>query len=273
MNTAWFTAGLIAATVACGAAEDEGPAPRGRLTALSVPDDAAAARKAGCFVHGSNVGTGIANLILLAGGFQQFLESRGGPIPVVLLAEVHGWGEDEVELAFLEGSQKSRDTFIVDEGAYEADGTPRIRYGGLSMEAGGWTEGRSPKFNLPVPLFEDLLLEADVLQTSLTAQLAVDDAGLTADATLTGYLTEVQLRRVVTDTLTACATDEPPSVCQLLFSQYGMMPDPEEIYGVVLGLVRGLDARVTDGVASECTDDCNAMSVCFSMTIEPIGAE
>lgn len=271
---------LFAASLAlfsCSQSDELGPI--GRVTAMRAPAELADARDMGCVVVGERLGTGLGTLELLTGGFSSFFQPRsGGQIDVVLLAEAHPSGDQgKIDVRFLRGRQESRETFSVLRESYEEndpDARAKLEFRAVEADRDGWIEGDAPSFMGPLPVLDDFFLDVELATVRLNAKLFEDGDRLEIKpAILTGYLSENEVRRLITVVVGACNGPSPPSVCAAVLDLLGDGSE-DSLLDAFRDLLGGFDARLLEGGApSFCAPEedgsCNAASICLELGIEP----
>ena len=259
--------------------------PSGRIVSLSTPESPRAARQLGCQVFGENVGIGLSNLVLLAGGLDQYLvPDESGQIPLHMVAVLEGFsGGDAISdretfglnlfYATLDESGETllrRDAFT--------DGDPDMtavnNYTAAVVNSEGWFESTAGDFLLVTPVFEDLILAFTIELASFTGKLKVDGDGVGGEMLMTGYLTRSTLIGFLTDIRDECLGEDPPQLCNLIGGLINEDTTAEDLLDVGLGLINGFDANVTNGYPYSCgpnspeARECNAASVCILLELE-----
>lgn len=258
-------------------AEQNAWGPLGRITQLDVPDDAPAARRAGCLVHGPAAGTGLRNVLLLAGGgLGRFLRPDfQGRIALVLFVRALGWPEgaraDEVEafeLQVLAGTHLGEAEFEVAPRSFvDADPAagPRVSVPAVLDE--GWIEHPPTAMFLSIPLLTGPLVDVPLEHARLTGRLVPDGPGVALhDGVLTGYLGADGVDALVGEVQTICAAEAPPAVCTLFGDQINL--PRAELVTQVIGLAGGYDVALSEaGIPGPCVEPeaCNALAVCLQV--------
>lgn len=269
---------------------DFGPA--SRVTYLEIPTDPGLSEALGCGgVVGTNAGTGLAGLLGLAMINLEDLVNpdENGDIQVILLAEAADWAVGETGNDLNGGTglstlnmyigAKDGENFLIDPASFGDDGTPLITFPETNMACG---EVASPAsdFGLTIPA-EGLIIDLSLSATSVRGTLSVDGNNngfelkapvrdengdvVEAGAVLTGYLTRGAVVELVDKLKMICAAEDAPGFCAQA-NQILAGDDIEALVDdVVIPILRGLDAKVDGDSVSECTDDCNAISVCLSI--------
>lgn len=251
--------------------------PAGRITRLDVPATPADARAAGCLVHGGKVGTGLAQLLLLAGGgLRRFVAPDArGRIGLVIALRAEGWPAGaaagtvaRIDLGMLEGTQDAALELLYLPRAFRDDdpaGTPRTYFPDTLLDD-GWLDTEPGVVELPVPLLEGAPIALGLEHARIHGRLAADGPGLRVDhGVLTGYLTAARARQLIDDIRTICLSPEPPGICNLFAEQ--IRQPPEELLALIVGLVGGLDVTFESGVPRTCDpaqETCDALSACFT---------
>ncbi len=251
--------------------------PAARLGALGVPADAPSARRAGCAVFGSNVGTGLHNLVLLAGGIDRYVRPDArGRVPVVVLLRAAGWPEGarvaelaQLDLTVVRGAQNEANEFVVDPQGWNAPAS----FAATRVAAGGWLEAPPGGFELPVPVPGGFVLSLPVHEGRIAGRLFVDGPGFgVADGLLTGYVADATLLAEIGEVRALCAGEGAPSVCALIGGILSSRTD-EEVRDLLVGQTGGYDVHLDDaGHPYACDPDrpCNALSVCLQFAAEGV---
>lgn len=273
---------LSGAVAGCGGGSGNvtpGVESAGRVVALGAPQDAASGRRAGCVSQGKNVGSGFGNLIEVSGGLDQHLRpGDGGAIRVVLLATARSLGTAPArsfDLKFFRGAQGSDGTFVPADGdrAREAWG---VSFEHAALAEDGWMETREATFVMPVPVFTDYLTQLDVSAASFTGKVTIDDRGLKVEnGALTGYVTAASVQKMLVESDKVCLSPRPPEICAIVRDFLGPDKNLSDALPTLLSFAGGYDTRVENGRASTCDPkaeptDCNAVSACILVGIEPV---
>jgi len=253
-------------------------APMGRVVEMAIPEDPPAARRAGCVVHGRQVGTGPYNLNLVAGGdvFGQLTPQGDGHIPVVMLLRAAGWpaglaGEalETVDIEFFGGRHTEDRAFVVSADQF-VDGDPQnpalIHFDEVPLR-GGWFVTEPNAFNLPLVVLDGPVIPVPLMGTQLRGRLAADGPGLRIDhGILTGYVTYDSLAQLITHVRILCERGEAIGVCALLGDQLGR-PD-EELVALIVSILGNYDARVEGDYGFPCEPEgegvCDAVGLCVT---------
>ena len=264
--------------------------PMARVDDLDLPEDAPTARRSGCQVEGPSAGSGVRNLVAVAGGDLRRVVTPDseGRVPSVLLFRAVGWDPGtsaldlrQVDLEFYEGTQGEDLAFLVKRAAFsEGDPTAgsRVVYPDEPVER-GWLATQPGHLELPLNLVIAPELALPISNARVAGRLSADGPGFRLDkATLTGYLTLEDGRRLVERIKTMCAVPEPPGLCALVGGQLDRPTD--ELVDLVVGILGGFEVRYTDGSVSPCDpeaeQDCNAVGVCLLLAargVEVVGVE
>jgi hypothetical protein len=260
--------------------------PAARLVDMQVPAGPDAARRAGCAVFGTNVGTGLYNLVILAGGIHRFFQpDLQGRVPLVLLLQARGWPPGApvtdvpaFDLAILQGAQDAANRFLYRRDAFtDADPSqPVSLFAGAHLEFGGWIAAPPATFPLPVPTPGGYVLTLPLGEARLTGRVFVDGPGFgVADGLITGYVADATLLDAVGRIRAACATDAPPAICALVGGVIHDRSDAE-IRDLLVGQAGGFDAYLDEaGHPRDCdpAHPCNALSACLQFTAEGVTVE
>lgn len=257
--------------------------PVARVVDLEVPEDAAAAREAGCGVVGSNAGTTMRAWLARVGredlGNQVRPDLRGDA-PVVMLVQTPEWRPfaevadlDLLTLRSLSGVREGGRTLVTRDSWVDpddADSAGRIEFPFTPIaEDGTFTTGGGP-FLMPFPLSDELALTVRLEGAALTGTLSVDAPGIAiADARVEGYWTEEAIVEWVAQLMAVCAGPRPrPDFCGILAFALPPGSPPEDGIPVLKQFLGGFDVNWIDGAPQECAADCNAVSVCFLLEAE-----
>ena len=272
----------------------EGPwGPAGRLVDLSVPSNPETARLQGCDLVGSSAGTTIRPLVdlLTPGGLNSLTQpDSSGQIYLIVYGHFIDWlpgrsiqAVSALDLGFYvgvhigppppNGEWLIDPDSLVDEPGGRAQ-SPRVLFRGTRIEPDGRVTGSTDPFVMLVPGAVPVPLRLRV--SRLSGHIEIDWMGFRLrQGVMTGYLTVEGLIEIIRGIQHACAAPNPPSVCDIVAAVVGGVDqDPEFALSMLLPLLGGYDARVTDGTASRCDvgmiDDCNAIGVCLQFEMEPI---
>ncbi len=173
--------------------------PAARVDFLEIPENADAARRAGCAVEGASAGSSLRNLLALAGGGldRAVQPDADGRVELVILLRVPDWPEgvasialERVELQLLEGTQADDDRFLIRRRTFtdgDPEAAPRTRFPDEPVSE-GWVE-TSPRpllLSVGLSLAPDLVLP--LTNGRIRGRLAADGAGFRVDHGLvTGY--------------------------------------------------------------------------------------
>ena len=272
---------------ALGAQGEWGPA--ARMVSFDVPNNAREARSFGCLSQGANLGVGLGNIIILAGGIEQFIRPDAeGQIALLILAQALGWEEGqsidevgEVDLRFFDGVggpepgyQIARTSFADEDPAGEV----LSQFPQASINTNGWLETSPGRFRLSIPAFEGLVLVLPIEYAVFSSRVRVDEPGMSLSGVLTGYLEGSTIEGLIDTVRASCQSESPPQICGLFGSQ--IERPNEELLPTILGFVQGYDARMEGGFPFPCdpADEepesaCNVISVCIQMNMEGVAIE
>jgi hypothetical protein len=262
--------GLVALLVAACSAEPN--APKGRVFALSAPDDGEAARRAGCFSAGSSSGAGFGALASAIGGLQRYVERNNDDIPLLFLVEAYGYEGpgSMIELRFLPGEDLGNGAIGLREQTYHDHDLHSVTPSELEAVALGddqWLDSSAERFHLPEVSVSDHLLELVLESVSFSGKLFADENGLALDGALTGYLSRERFAAESARFARACSEGASVAAC----TAFGAPLEEAEIESRLSAIAGGFDAELEGGVPSSCSDEaCNALSVCLVMSVEPI---
>jgi hypothetical protein len=255
--------------------------PMARVNDLYVPDYPEQSRSKGCLLFGENVGTGLANLLLLAGGFEPYLKpNSSGEIGYVLMTEADGWEEgvslpelNSVTMNLLYGLHGGDELFHIDPFSFESenpDGALVSSFEESDVE-NGWFKTTPTQIKFQLPVLADFMVVAQLDWTVMTGQLRVDGPGHGVDnGTLAGYLSRESLTDIGHQIHSTCYSDNPVSVCDLLSGYLTPEMDDEALLNLLLGFTTGFDVLIVDGIPGDCVEEseCNAMGVCLVFEAE-----
>ena len=239
------------------------------LDAPADPDDAIAE---GCTTLGAHHGASLANLgILFDGNFSDIVSpDANGEIAMLMVFQLGGWrvGQTvaqtgQLSLNLYKGEILD-ESFWLDASSFDENGEPRIRFEGTFIDDGSLNTPAVATFNLPIPtgpIIFDLALEEAVM----VGDVRVDEIGFSIqNGRIEGYLTEQTLVENITRFQVHCAEEGMgDDSCELINSAPQGTP-PDALVATLLSVLGGgYDAKINNGVALDCVDDCNALSVCL----------
>ena len=247
--------------------------PSARLSAFSLPMDAASATAGGCRLTSERNGTALGGLLMLVGGVDTNELVRPNPetgeIQLVLLNQLVGWESGStgneagtLKADFFTGVQENETEFMIDPVSL-VDGEPIIFFDGTTI-VDGLYQTQPSDFIVDLPI-ADLPLQLRLSQAEVSGFVTVDEVGFNmTEGVLGGYLTKDAIVELIEGINTVCAADEPPSLCDSVGSF--LSGNAEQDLGLLLPILGGFDAAVAaDGSTSACSGDspdCNAISVC-----------
>ena len=254
--------------------------PSARLSALTIPADAAAATTGGCRLAGSSNGASLGGLLALAGGAvdtNSFVQpDENGEISLILLNHLKGWADGatgnsagELDAQFFTGVQSGVDTFDIDPVSLQGDGSPYISFPGTTVTDGLLSTPTST-FTVNLPILDGVNLGIRLDQAKLEGDLSIKPAGFELNnGVLGGYLTTDGIMELINGLIAACTSPMPPdalsSVCPIIGT------DANVAFGLLTTFVT-LDTAVNgDAPAASCSGaDCNALSVCLLVGMTPV---
>lgn len=261
--------------------------PAARISALDVANNADAARRAGCLLHGEGAGSKLYSLLLLAGGGlgSQVRPNPAGEIALVVLLRALGWepglsaGEiDDIDIEILSGLQGEDERFVYRSDGF-LDGDPEQPATTVFLDTGvddGWLWTDQIPFELPLSLLGSPELPLRLENTVLTGRIAAEGPGFRLDdGALAGYITDQTVLELAALLREQCLPEDAPTFCALIQDQ--LDEPPEVLLELVVGIIGGFEARV-DGPRSmpcdpEVPDDCNAVGVCLILEATPVVVE
>jgi len=265
--------------------------PAAKLTRFITPLSTMDARAMGCLVQGSNLGVGLGNIVLLAGGLEQYLRPNAeGVIPLLLMAQAEGWEGGRavteagaVDLRFFDGVGGPELGYRVRPSSFVGDdptNPPRTAFPDAPVDGTGWVETAPGSFQLAIPAFGDLIILLPIEYAVVSAQLRVDGPGMSLNGNLTGYVEESTVLGLIVSVQEACRSEAPPAIC----AAFGTLVErpAEELLPIILSFVQGYDARMDNGFPYPCdpTDPapepgaaCNAISVCIHLVMDGIAID
>ncbi len=261
--------------------------PMGRVTYLEVPLDANEARRKGCVVAGPSVGTGVRNLLALAGGglARAVRPNAEGRIETVVLVRTPDWPVgvpatelERLEVQVLQGLQgEDPEDFFIAPNTFEggdAANPPRVRFPDTLVEAGWIETTTNGDFILPISLLGSGPFELRIQSSKITGRLATDTPGLRFDhGIVTGYLTDEGALQLIHGIQELCAQPDAGGVCQLLGGQIDQ--PAEALLDLVVGIIGGFELRYDEGRTSDCdpeAGDCNAVGLCAELQVRGVPA-
>ncbi|MFN3197981.1 MAG: hypothetical protein ACE366_06120 [Bradymonadia bacterium] len=264
---------------ALGAINEFGPS--SRLVGLAIPESAEAATEANCGLVGPSNGSGLSALLDLVGGegLDEFVQpDENGDISLLIFSQFAGMAEGDtipgtdtadinlyVGVQAEDGFRYAKSSFVDSD---PANG-PLISFDGANICDNGYLEAGPSVFTVDLPLVEGLPLAISLEQAALRGFTAVNGSGLDFnDGVIAGYLTRDTLLALVNGIITACAADEPPSLCDTVGPLLGN--DPEAGLDLLLSFIGDFEAAVEgNGNVRDCDagvpDDCNAIGVCLQV--------
>lgn len=268
----------------------QGPwGPAARVTRLRFPDDAAEGRQLGCQLFGANLGAGLGNLALLAGGLDVYLRPDGsGQIPLLLILQALGWEAEarpaDVEalsLRFFDGLGGPDPGYTLARASFEEDDPtrpPRTAYPPAPLEE-GWVETAPRRFLLRLPLFGALVLRLPVEAARVTAHLRADGPGVGGSALVAGYVSRDAVIDLILSVQEACLSPARPAICAAFGN--AIQQPAEELIPLIEGFHYGYDARLVDGHPYPCDprpeadpeEACNAVSACVLLDLAGIAVD
>lgn len=258
------------ALLLCAAACGEEQAPKGRVLALSAPENADDARRAGCFSSGARAGSGFGDLLRAHGGLEQYLELRDGHIKVVMIAEAYAWDgrNSRFTLRFLPGEDRGDGAVGLSEDMYKLHnmyGDAPSEFPETAIDGENWVDLYTDRFHFPrVALFDDYPFELVLEATNFAGKVYGDELGLTASGVLSGYLTHARISAEAAKFSSACEHGTSPLACARAKEAFGEAITPELVEDALLGIAGGMDAETCGANA------CEAVSVCFVLDAEAI---
>lgn len=260
--------------------------PIGRMTRLDVPDTPRAAQRLGCLVYGDKMGSPLGNLVVLAGGVDQFLRPDAeGFIQVILYVAASGWAEgqsaddlESIDLAMLRGSQtEDREFTILPESYIDDDPSeqPRTHFPDTELQAGGWFTTPVSSFPFTFPVLQDYFLTVRVEVATMRGRAVPSPPGLGIESgVITGYVTRDSIASAAGTIRDDCYGDGPrPAVCNLIGGQIQPDQTDDEILEFLMPLTGDFDVLLEDGVPRECDaseEACNAFGLCIAFAAEGV---
>ena len=261
--------------------------PAARVVFLDVPFTPDDAEETGCAVIGGQRGSGLSGLIGLAGADGRISDlvrpDDNDDVALVLLARAEDWlARTSVSqlgwtaISLYVGARGARGEWLIDPISLTG-GNPsraRARDSRVEVDREGWFEADLGRFAFSLPM-EVIPLSLNLARVSLAGEMFADGPGFGFEGLLEGYLTRDAVIEWVTSVQNECASDEPPSLCDVIGGLVGAPGSPpDNALPLVSPLLGGFDARVERDVAMPCDpldpDDCNAISVCLSTRMEGV---
>lgn len=268
---------------ACDSPQSWGPA--GRMVKFASPQTPLAAREAGCFSYGLNLGAGVDSLALLSGGIDQYYTAdRHGEIHIVTLAQAYGWQKDlspqeqEFDLRLYRGEQDEKQRFRVALPSFvgnDPDNEPVSVFRHLHISDDGWVEGDSDSIEWTIPVLDDYVVYLKLRANILSGAMSVDGKGLHFSGNITGYFTRDDIVQGINQMLDRCYKDpqpHKPRICRATAGFITPETSDEEKVRLFAQVVGGLDTMFENGTPSFCENpaECNAVSACFLVDLEGV---
>ena len=269
---------------ALGAINEYGPS--ARVVSLAIPETPDAATEANCGLVGASNGSGLSALLDLVGGngLDEFVQpDENGDISLLIFAQAEGMvegstvpGTDAVNMNLFVGAQSEAGFMISKSSFVDGDpmNAPLITFQDAPVCDNGYMNAGPSVFSVDLPLVEGLPLNISLEEAALRGFLAVEGSGFNlTSGVVAGYLTRDTLLALVNGIITACAGENPPSLCDTVGPLLG--DDPEAGLELLLSFIGDFEATVeANGEVRTCDpavpDDCNALGVCLQVEL---GAE
>lgn len=253
--------------------------PAARISMMTVPESAREATTGGCRLLGSGNGSAFNGLSLLSGlSINELVQpDANGDTPLYVLNYLSGWSMGQtgnqagaLTSQFFQGELDQNGSSFISSSSLNDQGDALIS---LSTEVIDGLYYTAPsRFNLSFPFVNDLQLNIILEQTSIYGLLELDEIGFNlSDGVIQGYLTQDGIRSLIQNIQSACAMENPPSLCATIGSFLnGDIASGESLIVSILG---GYEVAVSaEGVVSECpnSSDCNAVGVCLLVEMSSV---
>lgn len=260
--------------------------PTARITWADIPDDAAAARAAGCRTWGVRGGSALASLLALTGPLaDQVQPDDQGDIALILIAGFSGWRDGQsgnqaspVTLAFYVGERSPIGGFLVQRRSFEA-GDPQRPPLNLFADAqvvGARLRAGPAVFRLTLDIQSQLPFALPLEDARVSGTLAARNGpGIdVAAGRIEGYLTRDGLTRTVEAIQQTCSGPGAPALCETVAPLIPLDAPPERGADLLANFAGGYEARHDATGAHRClpeaAGDCNAVGVCLLFEAEGV---